>query len=58
MRESAILSLFLLVSASSLGAQDACQVLAGATIVADDGEYLGKLTSPYDSESIFNEYGI
>lgn len=37
--------------------QDACAVLAGGRVVAEDGTYLGKLASTYDRESIFNEYG-
>lgn len=37
--------------------QDLCSVVEGATVVADDGTYLGKVTNHYDRESIFNEYG-
>lgn len=34
-------------------------MLDGAVIIAQDdaNTYLGKITSPYDSDSIFNEYG-
>jgi hypothetical protein len=31
--------------------------LQGAAIVASDGEYLGKIASKYDGESVFNSYG-
>ena len=37
-------------------AQDACAALAGASLIAEDGTYLGKVASQYVSESIFNEY--
>jgi hypothetical protein len=50
----AILGLFLLVPAYG---QNVCSILAGATIVADDGVFLGSLTSSYSSDSILNEYG-
>lgn len=43
--------------ASVANAQDFCEVIKGASIVANDGKYLGKLTSQYDSESVFNQYG-
>lgn len=40
-------------------AQDVCTIVDGAVIIAQDAEhtYLGKITSKYDSDSIFNEYG-
>jgi hypothetical protein len=38
-------------------AQDLCQIVAGATLVADDGKFLGRLTNSYSSDSILNEYG-
>ncbi len=39
--------------------QDVCAILDGAVIIAQDdaNTYLGKISSPYDSDSIFNEYG-
>lgn len=48
------LAFFLIGSAS---AQDACQSVAGASFIADDGTFLGTATSKYDSDSILNEYG-
>lgn len=38
--------------------QDACSMLNGAVIIAQDdaNTYLGKIALPYDSDSIFNEY--
>ncbi|MFL0789661.1 MAG: hypothetical protein AB8E87_05465 [Prochlorococcus sp.] len=38
-------------------AADLCNELNGATLVAEDGTFLGKFTSQYNSKSIFNEYG-
>lgn len=35
----------------------ACNAFEGAAIVAEDGTYLGKLTNPYDTKSVFNKYG-
>ena len=45
--------------ASSLPAtaSSLCIELVGATVVADDGTYLGKMESTYSSDSIFNEHG-
>jgi hypothetical protein len=37
--------------------QDLCSAVEGASIIADDGEFLGKLTSAIDAESIFNDIG-
>lgn len=38
-------------------ANNVCSVIAGATIVASDGKYLGKITNQYDSDSVLNDYG-
>lgn len=35
----------------------ACNALLGAKVVADDGTFLGTVSSKYDSDSIFNNYG-
>ena len=35
-----------------------CNELKGATVVAQDGTYLGKMESPVSPDSIFNKYGI
>ncbi|QWD71573.1 hypothetical protein C2756_10915 [Polynucleobacter sp. UB-Siik-W21] len=50
--------LFLAIAISSLVfAQNVCQYVAGAKVVAEDGKYLGTIESKYSSDSIFNEYG-
>lgn len=51
-----ILSFLLCVGGVS-HAQDLCQIISGASVIADDGKFLGKLTSQYSSDSILNEYG-
>ena len=56
MRFVSVLVSFLFIF-PSIGMTDACADLEGAAVVADDGKYLGKLTSQYSTESIFNEYG-
>ena len=42
---------------SSAQAQELCSSLRGATVVADDGTYLGTIDAATVSESILNEYG-
>ncbi len=40
-------------------AEEVCDIVKGAVVIAQDDKntYLGKVTNPYDSDSIFNEYG-
>ena len=51
-----ILTLLLCVSTTG-HAQDFCQTISGASVIADDEKFLGKIASQYSSDSIFNEYG-
>jgi hypothetical protein len=45
-------------SGTTSGSSLTLEVLEGATIMADDGEFLGKITAnDYDSQSILNDYG-
>ena len=45
--------LFLAIAISSLVfAQNVCQYVAGAKVVAEDGKYLGTIESKYSSDSI------
>jgi hypothetical protein len=39
------------------GSPSVCQAIAGALVIANDGQYLGRLTNQFDSESIYNEFG-
>ncbi len=57
MRAAASTSLAMLLPLASAQAQDLCQLIAGASVVADDGTFLGKLSNRYSSDSILNEYG-
>jgi len=52
----ALLSVLLVPHAN---AEEICDTVKGAVLVAQDDKntYLGKITNPYDSDSIFNEYG-
>ena len=34
-----------------------CATIAGALLFGDDGQYLGRFTNRFDSESVLNEYG-
>ncbi len=38
-------------------ASNVCSIIAGASIVGDDGRYLGRFTNRFDSESVLNEFG-
>lgn len=53
----AFLSLFIFSAVTQ--AQQLCNLVEGATLIAQDGAntYLGKLGSKYDSDSVFNSYG-
>jgi hypothetical protein len=55
----AICLIFALLAVPSADAEETCEVVRGAKIIAQDDEntYLGKVTNRYDSDSIFNEYG-
>lgn len=52
----AILFLLLLPKAH---AEEVCDIVKGAVLIAQDDKntYLGKISTAYDSDSIFNEYG-
>lgn len=59
MKFMAIVILLLSLFAPHANAEEVCDTVKGAALVAQDNKntYLGKITSAYDSESIFNEYG-
>jgi len=40
-----------------MSAQNLVSELSGSVIIAEDGTYLGKIASKFDSDSIFNKYG-
>lgn len=37
--------------------QSVCSAIAGASVFGDDGQYLGRFTNRFDSQSVLNEYG-
>ncbi|MQY51337.1 hypothetical protein [Rhodocyclus gracilis] len=58
MKSKALVVLVFLI-ASSAHAEEVCEIVKGAVLIAQDDKntYLGKIANSYDSESIFNEYG-
>lgn len=52
-----MISVILALLAATAPQAAACQVFDGAVLINDDGEYIGRITNGYDSDSIFNEYG-
>ncbi len=58
MKNTLILLSLLLFSATT-SAEQLCNTVAGAALIAQDGDntYLGELGSKYDTDSIFNNYG-
>lgn len=46
------------VSNPGAGPLDVCSIIAGGTIVAADGQFLGSLTNKFNSQSVLNEFGI
>ena len=52
-----IATLFFALTCNAAIAQSACEIIAGCTIIADDGTLLGRLTNSYSADSILNEYG-
>jgi len=57
MRAATLAVSSLLVMVTPSRAEQLCVTYAKAKIVADDGRYLGSVTSVYDPESILNKYG-
>ena len=45
------------VPVTAQGQDGLCAPLDGATIVNNDGEYIGRISGIYDTDSIFNQYG-
>ena len=59
MRTATLVGLIILfaVATSPAQAQTLCEVVHGATVVAQDGEFLGIIGSEAETDSILNEYG-
>lgn len=57
--KSLALALVFAAAVTPCAANDVCDVVKGAILLAQDDSntYLGKITNGYDAESIFNEYG-
>jgi hypothetical protein len=52
-----ILALLLLIASAGLARANVCYQLEGATILTEDGDYLGKIAGRLDPDSIFNKFG-
>jgi len=52
-----LISITMVVRSATPTGNDICSTIAGASVVAYDGVFLGTLTNKYDSNSIFNDYG-
>lgn len=59
MKTATALVLLALIVVSPVRGEELCDIVKGAVLLAqdDDNTYLGRISSAYDSESIFNEYG-
>ena len=57
MRWCAAALLALLAATPAWARPGVCDAFDGAAIVNKDGDFIGKLTSKFDSDSIFNKFG-
>jgi hypothetical protein len=48
---------FVVGPAAGGGATNVCALIAGASVIAEDGTFLGTLTNRFDGRSVFNEFG-
>ena len=54
-----IAAIFCAAQSSQLFAQRGlCEAIDGATVLNDDNEFIGKISSPLDPDSIYNQFGI
>ena len=60
MKEFFLLAIISLAVISKASAEEVCSLVNGSVLIAQDAQstYLGKIVSPYQSDSIFNEYGV
>ncbi|BDT71806.1 hypothetical protein os4_13340 [Comamonadaceae bacterium OS-4] len=58
-RVAQVMAVSLCLCANTTGAEEVCDILNGAVIIAQDSSdtFLGKVASSFDSQSIFNEFG-
>lgn len=59
MRKLPLISNLLLIGTFSVSANDVCDIVRGAKVIAQDSKntYLGEVSNSYNTDSIFNEYG-
>ncbi|AUM01534.1 hypothetical protein B4966_09045 [Rhodocyclaceae bacterium] len=58
-RAAQIMIVSLCIWAGAANAEEVCDILNGAVIIAQDSNntFLGKVTNSFDNQSIFNEFG-
>jgi len=52
-----VLAIIQSIPTTAQSAQDVCYAVDGASVVTEEGDYLGRITNRYESDSIFNSYG-
>ena len=52
-----VITLVFFVASAQAFSNQVCGIVAGAKVIANDGQYLGVVASQYNSDSIFNDYG-
>lgn len=52
-----LLTLFALLAVPVEASADFCQSISGLRIVSQSGVFLGTISSPFDSDSVLNEFG-
>jgi hypothetical protein len=52
-----VVAVVLLICSALVHAEDLCQIIAGASVISDDGKFLGRLANAYSGDSILNSYG-
>lgn len=59
MKKTAAVIVLAIVATLPARGEELCDIVKGAVLLAQDEKntYLGRISSSYDSESIFNEYG-
>lgn len=50
-------ALIVLLLGQPAAAQSYCSILYGASIVANDGQFLGRIINQFTRDSLFNEFG-
>ena len=52
-----IITLLICISTTTSASQ-VCSTISGASVIANDGKYLGKVANEYDTDSILNKKAL